>query len=81
MLVKVTGEGELQAHLDEYRGRLDGYSKARLHECCKCGAVGPWDENWSWYGSMKDMDDGKPVRMFCSAACRAKGPKGRLIEG
>lgn len=43
---------------------------SRLHRCTVCGAVGPWSPSWQWFGSMADLDDGRPVVKTCGAACR-----------
>jgi hypothetical protein len=45
-------------------------SAPRIWLCNGCGATGPWSEAWSWYGSLKDLDDGEPIPTFCSDACR-----------
>lgn len=44
-----------------------------LHCCCVCGKLETWTGDWSWYGSYRDVDDGKPLAKFCSASCKAKG--------
>jgi len=44
----------------------------QLHQCHICKRYGIWDENWSWFGSYKDLDDEK-IYKFCSKACRKKG--------
>jgi hypothetical protein len=46
--------------------------KVNLYECDICGKQGDWDKNWSWYGSYKDMDDGKKVFCLCSQKCQNK---------
>ncbi len=43
-----------------------------LHACCMCGEVGLWGATWSWFGSLKDEDDGTPVAKFCTSICAAK---------
>lgn len=45
---------------------------ARLHICSVCQTRGPWTESWGWYGSWKDIDEGRPVKKFCSDECRGK---------
>jgi hypothetical protein len=46
-----------------------------LHCCCICGNLGLWDDGWSWFGSVKDEDEGKPLAKFCTSKCAAKaGP-------
>ena len=44
-----------------------------MHCCCICGALGPWTEAWSWYGSVRDEDGGDPLPKFCSKVCRHRG--------
>jgi hypothetical protein len=41
-----------------------------LHTCTVCGKREPWNENWQWYGSMRDEEDGKGIIETCSDACR-----------
>ena len=41
-----------------------------IHCCSTCGHRAPWDENWEWYGSYKDIDEGTPVAKFCSEKCK-----------
>lgn len=42
------------------------------HQCCMCGKRDDWRSSWIWYGSYKDLDDGKPVKKFCSRSCAEK---------
>ena len=42
----------------------------RLHECSICGKQGPWTNEWEWFGSYKQIDDGEPVTKICSPACK-----------
>jgi hypothetical protein len=42
----------------------------RLHRCTICGRVGSWGPTWEWWGSAKDLDEGRPVVKICSSACR-----------
>ena len=54
-------------------------SVVRTHECSVCKRVDAWGDDWSWYGSINDLDDGKPIVKLCSAACKRvveeEGPK------
>lgn len=43
------------------------------HICSVCGKIGSWTQEWSWYGSYKDLDDGISVLKFCSQECRTQG--------
>lgn len=38
--------------------------------CNGCGHRGIWNENWSWYGSLKELEDGDDLPTFCSDTCR-----------
>ena len=43
-----------------------------LHTCSLCGKVERWGETWEWYGSYKDIDDGKPIIKVCGQPCKAQ---------
>ena len=53
--------------------RRRSQSKQLLHCCCICGKLDMWDDNWSWFGSVKDLDDESAFPKFCSAGCKAAG--------
>lgn len=40
------------------------------HTCSICGKIEPWSESWSWFGSYKELEDGKPILKFCSDVCK-----------
>ena len=44
-----------------------------LHCCCVCGALAKWEETWSTYCSMKELDDNAAIPKFCSEKCREVG--------
>lgn len=44
----------------------------RVCKCSVCGYQSVWQPSWSWYGSLRDEDDGKPVDAVCSDGCKAK---------
>ena len=48
-----------------------------IHLCSVCDNCGVWDENWSWYGSYRDLEDGRKITKCCSAACREKFVKNK----
>lgn len=48
--------------------RLDA-ANGLLHVIAGCGRREHWNENWMWYGSYRDLEDGKPVEKFCSEEC------------
>jgi hypothetical protein len=47
----------------------------RYHRCSACGTIGQWSEAWSWHGSMRDIDEGRPVLKACSQDCAQQLPK------
>lgn len=49
----------------------DGYANpsGKVHTCAICGTQGEWKKPWTWYGSYKELDDGKPILKFCSDVC------------
>lgn len=47
----------------------------RVHTCSTCRTVSVWTDGWSWFGSYKEIDDGKPVLKFCSNACADQMPE------
>lgn len=42
----------------------------RMHTCCVCGKTSEWNLSWSWFGSEKELEDGKPVFKVCSDRCK-----------
>lgn len=46
-----------------------------IHCCCICGLDAIWSGSWSYYGSLKQLDDGEVLPKFCSDACRFMGGK------
>lgn len=40
-----------------------------LHTCVICNKTDVWSDSWSWYGSLKDLDDGDVKIKVCSEAC------------
>jgi hypothetical protein len=45
---------------------------APLRMCTVCGTRGAWGPGWCWYGSWRDVDEGRPYTIVCSDVCRAK---------
>lgn len=41
-----------------------------LHTCTACGRTATWGPTWSWYGSMADADEGRPLVKACCDECR-----------
>lgn len=81
LIMEAADAGELQVKMRALPGRVLTAALARLHTCCICGRASPWSDEWSWFGRWQDIDDDLPVKKFCSAPCRAAGPKGDLING
>lgn len=46
----------------------------KLHKCSVCGKEGEWTEEWSWFGNYADLEEEKPVLLFCSEECVMRGP-------
>jgi len=44
----------------------------RLHTCSVCGTEGPWGPEWQWFGSLADIEDGRPVVKVCSKKCKTR---------
>lgn len=62
--------------------RRVGTNGRLLHCCCICGRLDTWGTSWSYFGSLKDLDDGAPVAKFCSEVCKAAGGRraGRVTD-
>jgi hypothetical protein len=41
----------------------------QIHTCTVCGKEDFWSDDWQWFGSYRDLDDGKPIEKFCSERC------------
>lgn len=52
-------------------GNRGGEKPRRVHTCTECGREGFWDQNWTWYGSLQDEDEGTIRVKVCSPACMA----------
>lgn len=55
-------------------GRTDKHThpdngSRRIWKCDQCGVEAPWDKDWVWYGSIRDLDDCVDVPTFCSKGC------------
>lgn len=76
--VVVAGEVERDRILARKRPKAVLCEVARIYECDQCHRRGPWTDDWRWFGSWADLDDGKPVLKFCSRACGdAYAPEGK----
>ncbi len=51
----------------------------KLRTCDTCGKQELWNDNWSWYGSWNDEEDGKPLIFACSDACKQPVRKARKM--
>lgn len=43
----------------------------RQHTCDVCGKQDVWSPSWSWFGSINDLESGRPIVKMCSDACAA----------
>ncbi len=48
-----------------------GVEFRRRHQCSICGKIEPWSDEWQWFGSELDVDDGLSFVKTCSEACRS----------
>ena len=62
--------GEVVFNILPFGNRRRTRTGQLLHCCAVCDKLAPWDYNWSWYGSYKEMEDGTPVQKFCSDKCK-----------
>lgn len=76
--VLVEGEDTRDLACGRRAPKVIGWEVATIHTCSTCGAQGPWTEDWSWYGSYNDLDEGRPVEKYCSKACL--NPKNRRVD-
>jgi hypothetical protein len=78
-MIVVKGVAELERIKARKVPKVVLVEPAQIHECSVCHKREAWGKTWCWYGSWKAIDDGKPVRKFCSPECRrrwrAKPPK------
>lgn len=52
-----------------------------LWTCNECGSVSEWTDAHRWYGSLKQLDDGRKVHVVCSPKCQAASMrKGRIND-
>ncbi|MEN0071276.1 MAG: helix-turn-helix transcriptional regulator [Propionicimonas sp.] len=43
----------------------------RIWACDQCGKRAPWGEGWTWYGSLRQIEEtGTPDFVLCSSTCR-----------
>lgn len=66
----VDGEAERDRLMARRRPKAVSFTIAKVHQCSVCNDRGPWTDDWSWFGSWKAVDDGKPIKKFCSKECR-----------
>ena len=64
---------------------LDGFTRGR-HVCFMCRRAFHWTSDCFWFGSLKDLDDGKPIVKICSTQCKndfesKKGQKFPILVG
>jgi len=56
-------------HLLILNRQRHAHGQRRLHRCDTCGLASEWGPAWTWYGSLRDSDDGY-VAKFCSPKCQ-----------
>lgn len=52
------------------------------HTCSTCGEKSAWDENWKWYGSIRELEDlraGDELMKFCSDKCIEAAVRANLV--
>ena len=42
----------------------------KLYKCDVCDKVENWNDDWQWFGSYRDEEDGEPLLYICSLNCR-----------
>lgn len=42
----------------------------RLYQCDICGKIENWTNEWEWFGSYIDQEEGEPILYTCSSKCR-----------
>jgi len=55
-----------------------------IHTCSVCGMTDHWSDDWYWFGSIDDFENGRPILKTCSTECREKLGKGQaelVFEG
>ena len=63
----------------EHMAVWETYGK-KLYKCDICGKTGNWSDDWQWFGSYKDYDDGKALVFTCSEDCRKKVKHKELLK-
>ena len=41
-----------------------------LYKCDVCGKIDNWNDDWQWFGSYQDQEDGELLLYICSIECR-----------
>ena len=52
----------------------------RIYTCSACGTKGKWGAEWSWYGSWRAVDEGKPIVYCCSVVCRRQHAADNAVD-
>lgn len=56
-------------------------STDRVYRCDECGSLSTWTDEHRWYGSLKQLDDGRKLHIVCSPKCqRASAAAGRVND-
>ena len=56
--------------------RILKFKSKYIHTCDICGDRSLWNENWSWWGSYEDLEEGNKIYKVCSAKCKANFMRG-----
>lgn len=59
------GEAERDRILARPRPKAVHWEVAVEHECSICRLVRPWEEGWTWFGAMDDVEQRRPIVPFC----------------
>ena len=51
---------------------LNAPAPKNLHTCVVCQKTDVWSDTWSWFGSIKNLDDGDVKIKVCSQDCYVK---------
>lgn len=71
-MIVVRGVAELERIKARKVPKVILVEPAQIHECSVCHKREAWGATWQWYGSWRAIDEGRPVRKFCSSDCRKR---------
>jgi len=55
---------------------------AKQYRCDICGHVGPWTDDWQWWGSQKNLDEYglRGIVVTCSDGCRQAAQPALILQ-